>query len=227
MELFKLTGYLDKYLRISEISDSSQNGLQVEKQGSVKSIGLAVDASESTFKLALQKNVDMIIVHHGLFWGHPFLITELNYKRISLLVKNNIGLYASHLPLDMHPKVGNNAQIAKKLNLKKVKEFGEYHGNYIGMIGDLGRSLSFNDFLKQLKVLFKSDFIPYHFGKKTIKKVGIVSGGGASMLKDAVDYKADVFITGEISHGNYHSILEYKINLITGGHYFTETFGVK
>ncbi|HDS09221.1 MAG TPA: Nif3-like dinuclear metal center hexameric protein [Firmicutes bacterium] len=227
MDLKSLTGYLDTYLKIAEISDSSQNGLQVEMSGPVKRLGLAVDASEAAFRMGKKKKVDLIIVHHGLFWGKPFTVTDLYYNRISLLIKNNIGLYASHLPLDMHPEVGNNVQIARLLNLSKIKEFGEYHGNYIGVTGFLEKALCFSDFMKLLIKTFKSGFNSMPFGKKRIRKVGIVSGGGSSMIRDAVLEDADVFITGEVSHGNFHSVKEYKINLVTGGHYFTETFGVK
>ncbi|MCK4668481.1 Nif3-like dinuclear metal center hexameric protein [Candidatus Dependentiae bacterium] len=227
MNLKQLEKYLNDYLRVKEISDSSQNGLQVEMKGPVNRIGLAVDASLETFRKAKKKNVNLILVHHGLFWGQPIEITKLFYKRISFLIKNNIGLYASHLPLDMHPEVGNNAQIAEKLNLSNLKFFADYHGSDIGILGNLPKTLTYRSFIKNLKKVFKTDFKILHFGKAKVKKIGIISGGGGSFVEAAAQIGVDVYLTGEISHSSYHSIKEYGLNCVFGGHYFTETFGVK
>lgn len=227
MKLKDLVKYINDLLAVKEISDSSQNGLQVEKNGSVSRIGIAVDASLATFKKAKKRKVDFLIVHHGLFWSKPVEITGLYYKRISYLIKNDIALYGAHLPLDLHSELGNNAQIAKALHLLNVEPFGEYHGVPIGVMGKIAKSEKASEYVKMLENRFKVEFDKYLFGKKRIRKIGIVSGGGDSLVEDAVKSGLDLFISGELGHSTYHVMKEYKINCVFGGHYFTETFGVK
>lgn len=227
MKLKEITDYLDNYLRIGEIEDVSQNGLQVSCQVEINKAVFAVDASLEVFEKANEADADIIIVHHGLFWGNPFLITDINYDRIAYLIKNDMALYAAHLPLDMHPEVGNNAQLAEALGLVNLEEFGDYHGETIGIKGDLKNALEYNEFLEELRSKFNKDFLDFHFGRETIKSIGIISGGGSSMLKDARDAGVDLFFSGETGHSSYHTMKEYKLNAVFGGHYFTETFGVK
>ena len=130
----EIAKYLDHELNISHLEDSSCNGLQLENRGEIKKIIFAVDASQKTFAKAVEKKGQLLIVHHGLIWYGLKNITGLNYDKIKFLLENNLALYASHLPLDAHPKYGNNVQLAKMLNLERLWPFGSF-GKEIGIIG--------------------------------------------------------------------------------------------
>lgn len=216
--------FLNKELNVKKIKDSSKNGLQSKGISEVKKIGFAVDASIETFEKAKKQGCDMVIVHHGIKWKPQK--NDIS-KRLNYLSKNKLSLYAAHLPLDMHSKYGNNIELARILNLKKIKKFGFYHGVSIGFQGTLLKSKTIIEIAKNLDKSLKTKSKILAFGKKEIKTIAIVSGGGISALDEAVKKKIDLFLTGESSHSSYHYIKEAKINVIFSGHYATETLGVK
>lgn len=222
----KIVSYLDRELRISEIADVSCNGLQVEGTENIRRIALAVDACMAVFEKAQKKRCQMIIAHHGLIWGGIKSVSKTIKQNLSFLLTNEINLYAAHIPLDLHPKLGNNIQLCKTINLKKIKEFGEYEGNLIGFEGDLIKTFSIEEMSKRVnqKIGGVSEILP--FGKKRIKRVGIVSGGGAKSLIEAIEKGLDCFITGEHAHENYHLAKESRINVLYIGHYHSEKLGV-
>jgi dinuclear metal center YbgI/SA1388 family protein len=227
VRLKKLVSFLDQELALSEFPrDESINGLQVEGRAAVERIGVAVDACEYVFEKAAQKGVDLLIVHHGLIWGGIRAIRGVLMKRIKALMGSGISLYACHLPLDWHPKYGNNAQILKLLSVRKMGEFGEYHGKRIGYWGKTARTLPLDEFRERVDSAFKTKSSSIDFGRK-VRNVGVVSGGGWSAIHDAEKYGIDTFLTGEPSHSAYTLAEEMKINLIFSGHYATETVGVK
>lgn len=229
-ELYKL---LDKTLDIDAFkkADISLNGVQVDNSKlEIKKIAFAVDASYESIKKASELKADMLFVHHGLFWGHPLAIRDAHYKRVEALIKNNIALYAAHLPLDAHPIYGNNASLASTLHLKNQKPFGEYHGVDIGIVGDTETPLTVDDIVSTLGFTKDNDLLVLPFGKtQDIKRVAIISGGAAeeSDLISAMNENADVYITGEHQHILFHVCNELKMTMISGGHYYTETFGPK
>ena len=227
MRLFKLVEYLDKLLNINEIEDDSLNGLQVQNNGSVNKIALAVDASEAAFKKAGGVSADFIFVHHGLFWGYPVSITQTLYNRMRILLKQDIALYAAHLPLDMHPELGNNAQIEKIMGWPVVGEFGEYHGSIIGKKIVFNKPTVLKDIVDTVKEKLDCDPVVWNFGPEKISRMGYVSGGGVKMVQQAIDAGLDAYITGEPSHGFYWTAKEAGIHVIFPGHYATETLGVK
>lgn len=227
MKLEILTEFLDQELRVAEISDSSVNGLQVANTGEVNRVALAVDASQAAFEKAREERADMIVVHHGLLWGKPVPLTGLMYERIKMLINHNIALYAAHLPLDLHPELGNNARITELMNWKDAKNFGEYHGSVIGKSVTLEKEMDVEDLIRSLVDKLGTPLTAWTFGQRTVRKLGIVSGGGLGMLQEAVDGKFDVFITGEPGHSHYWTAREAGIHVIFGGHYATETLGVK
>lgn len=218
---------LDKELRTADIPDSSLNGLQIESQRRVRKVAVAVDASLASFQAALKEQADLILVHHGLFWGKQEKICGRLYQKIRLLIENDIGLYASHLPLDLHPRLGNNALLAKGLQLQKKKPFGLYHGIYIGVGGELPFFHTCQQVCCQIQKTTKMQPQLFSFGKPKIKKIAIVSGGGGDMVEEAAASGYDAYITGEIAHHVFHVGQENNINIITGGHYATETLGVR
>jgi dinuclear metal center YbgI/SA1388 family protein len=223
----RLVSYLNEYLEIAEIPDSSPNGLQVQGNARVAKLAFAVDASLQTIQTSAKFKADMIVVHHGLFWGKHEQIVGNMYKRISALVKANMSLYAAHLPLDCHQEVGNNVELARLLDLENLGRFADYHGVTIGTLARSEMPLHRDDLIdnieKTLKI--KVDLLP--FGATKVQQIGIISGGAAQFAEEAKRSGCEALITGESSHTAYHHAKEAKINLIYGGHYATETVGLK
>jgi dinuclear metal center YbgI/SA1388 family protein len=227
VSLAAIVAHCDKILRTREIGDydGAMNGLQVENSGAVTKIAAAVDGSLATIKLAIAAKADLLIVHHGLFWSPRQPWTGKNYELLKLIVENNLAIYSSHLPLDAHPKLGNNAQLCAALGLKNPKPFFESHGQTIGFKSQA--KISRADLAKKLEQATgaKPKIIP---GGKTIcEKIGVVTGGAGGDLKIAAAEGVDTFITGEGPHWTYALAEELGLNVFYGGHYATETFGVK
>jgi len=228
MRLRRITGYLDEVLDIGSFgADRSMNGLQVEGKAEVRKVALAVDACGDSIGKAAGRNADLLVVHHGLFWGDPAPLTGITGSRVGTLMRKGISLYAAHLPLDCHPVIGNNAGIAGILGIRETEKFGLYAGMEIGLCGDLPKPLRLEGLRRKLASLLASPVQAYAFGPATVRKVGIVSGGGASLTQAAADSGCDALVTGETSHSSYHIARENGISLVFGGHYATETFGVR
>jgi dinuclear metal center YbgI/SA1388 family protein len=226
--LAAIVNHCDKILRTRAIGDydGAGNGLQVENaSGSVTKIAATVDASLATVKLAIAAKADLLIVHHGLFWSPAQPWTGKKYELLQLLIKNNLAVYSSHLPLDAHPKLGNNAQLCAALGLKNTKPFFASHGQNIGL--KMQAKISRNELAKRLERAtgVKPKIIPG--GKNLCEKIGIVTGGAGAELKQAAVEGVDTFITGEGPHWTFALAEELGLNVFYGGHYATETFGVK
>ncbi|MDR0877214.1 MAG: Nif3-like dinuclear metal center hexameric protein [Treponema sp.] len=208
--------------------DSSMNGVQVDNDGSpLRKIAFAVDASLETFQRAAADGVGLVFVHHGLFWGSPLRVAGNHRGRIKFLLDNNICLYAVHLPLDQHPELGNNAGLAELLGLKNVEPFGLYHGRKIGYKGILTVPLSIDGAVKKIDFMGRPPLGVFPFGKAENKTCAVISGGAADEVRQAIDEGIDLYVTGEASHQVYHECLEGRINMIAGGHYSTEVWGVR
>ncbi|MBU3941372.1 MAG: Nif3-like dinuclear metal center hexameric protein [Nanoarchaeota archaeon] len=222
--LKEIVEFLDGELGVKDVEDSSNNGLQVSGNKEVKKIAFAVDACMEVFEKA--KDFNMIIVHHGISWDDSLKhLTGINYSRVKFLVDNNISLYAAHLPLDKHPKHGNNAELCRIFGLKHIHGFGNYHEQIIGFAGE--KEISLKEFVKEINKKLNIKCKVFDFGNEKIKNIGVVSGGGSSALNEAIEKSLDCFVTGEIPHHSYQLAKEGKINLIAAGHYSTETLGVK
>ncbi len=228
MLLSTLKKYLDEELNIEQFAgDSSLNGLQVEGAGKVARATLAVDACNLSIRKAVANRSQILIVHHGLFWGGPVPVTGILRKRLALLLKNHLSLYAAHLPLDCHPRIGNNARLADMLKLEKAETFGNYKGLDLGIMGLLPRPITPSGFARKTGKLLSSRAEVFPFGGKKISRLAIVSGGGASLALQAARAGCDALLTGEPAHSAYHPAREAGISLICGGHYATETVGIK
>jgi dinuclear metal center YbgI/SA1388 family protein len=223
-----VASFLNKELRVEKISDVSLNGLQVRSRtnGVLKRAGFAVDACISTFEKAHKLGVGLLVVHHGIKW-RPQKDRDLEKMREAYLKRNNLALYAAHLPLDLHREYGNNIRLARLLGLQNVRKFGKYHGIKIGYAGGFRRTTSLDDLAGILQKQLKKKCTVLRFGKARIRTLGIVSGGGGSMLKDAVQERLDGFVVGEIDLATYNAAKEYGMNIVVAGHYATETVGVK
>jgi len=226
-KLSAITKFLDNELNIKNVKDMSLNGLQVSGQGEVKKIGFAVDACFDVFEKAKELNCDMVVVHHGILWDKVNPLTGPQYKRVKSIIEGNISLYAAHLPLDKHARYGNNIQLAGLFDLGNIKEFGEYHEEVVGFAGTLKKEMNLRDFSDMVEKKLNTKCSVLDFGKKNVRTVAIVSGGGSSAVHEAIEKGLDIFFTGESTHGKYHFAKEGKINLITAGHYATETLGLK
>ena len=222
-----IVGYCDRILRTAEIKDYERaaNGLQVENRGAVSRIAAAVDASLTTVKLAVRAKADLLIVHHGLFWGpsHPW--TGKRYELLQLLLENDLAVYSNHLPLDAHPKLGNNAQLCAALGLKNLRPFFFSHGQFIGF--QTRANISRSELATRLQRATGAKPLTVPGGPEICHRIGVVTGGAGGDLKKAAEEGVDTFITGEGPHWTYAMAEELRINVLYGGHYATETFGVK
>ncbi|MGV3773794.1 MAG: Nif3-like dinuclear metal center hexameric protein [Verrucomicrobiales bacterium] len=226
-KLLSIAPYCDRLLKVSQFTDwpGAVNGLQVENNGNVTKIAAAVDATLATVKMAVEAGADLLLVHHGLFWSptHPWVGKK--YELIQQLVNNNLAVYSSHLPLDAHPRFGNNVLLARALGLKNFQPFFQEKGQPLGVqaIAKLARE----DLADRLGEVLGAEPIMIPGGPTVCKKIGIVTGGAGEQLKTAAAEGVDTFITGEGKHWTYALAEELGINVFYGGHYATETFGVK
>ena len=226
MDILQLSHYLDNLLDIKEIKDSSNamNGLQVQNTADIKKVGLAVDLCMATIEKAVAAECNMMFVHHGMLWGGVKPIRGNFYDKVSTMIRENLGLYSAHLPLDMHPVLGNNKVLADQLELNELEPFGEYEGQKIGFKGRL-KSLSAEELGAKLERKLGSPVKV--IGSGEVQTLGIVSGGAADILSQAAVAGLDAYLTGEGSNHHYHEAIENECVLILGGHYATETGGVK
>lgn len=226
--LATLTRYLDEYLRIREIPDepNALNGLQVENAGAVSRIVAAVDASLATIQAA-PSDSPLLLVHHGLFWDGNLPLTSRRYRRVRALFERDIALYSAHLPLDVHPEVGNNAVLARELGLGALAPFDSYRGIALGVQGTLDPGQSRETFVSRVDSVLgaKARLIPG--GPAVSRRVGVITGGAGSRIAAAHEAGIDTYLTGEGAHHTYFDAMELGVNVIYAGHYATETVGVK
>ena len=229
VSLADLVQYLDDLLEIShwEKLDSSLNGLQVEGGPRVGKIAFAVDACEQTFQSSRDQGVQMLITHHGLFWGKPLSLTGTHRARVKLLLDSDISLYTAHLPLDFHPLIGHNTCIARGLGLEIKGPLSMESGLEIGTLARPPAPLEFSEFVRRVDSLLDTSSRSLPFGPSRIEKIGIISGHGSKVLDETLSAKIDTFLTGESSHTFYHFAREFGLNVVFAGHYATEVPGLK
>jgi len=228
MQLDKLVSFLDQKLENSKFSDDSNNGLQVANSGRVTRVCVGVDATLPFFEKAVACGADLVICHHGISWGSSLKrITGLNRRLVSYLLEHDVALWACHLPLDAHPQLGNNACLAQKLGLRSVKSAFVYHGQTIGVQGVRTRPIPFAKFQQQVQQVLGNEVRSLAFGKPMVRSVGIVSGGGSSQIGEAVEMGLDVYLTGESTLYAYNLAVQEGVDVLFGGHYATEKFGVQ
>lgn len=226
----KLDSFFRGFLEIDGFagSDNSLNGIQVDNDGQgIGKIAFAVDASLETIERAAASGAGMLFVHHGLFWGKSLAIAGYHRRRAKALLDNNVCLYAVHLPLDQHPKLGNCAVIAELLGLENVEPFGLHGGRKIGYKGVFPKPTSVDEAVKKIAFEGRPPLGVYPFGKTENASCAVVSGGAAYDADQAIDEGLDLYVTGEMAHAMYHACLEAGLNMIAGGHYSTEVWGVR
>lgn len=228
MNHLALEQLLNQTLNIDKISDYAPNGLQVEGKAEIKKIITGVTASQALIDYAVSQNADAILVHHGYFWkSENPCIRGMKGKRIKTLLVNDINLYGYHLPLDVHPQLGNNVQLAALLGIENLQPL-EKGAVSIPVWGELREPLSASDFAHCIEqVLQRKPLICTENGPHFIRKIGICTGGGQGYIDLAASQGCDAFITGEVSEQTIHSALEQGIHFFAAGHHATERYGIK
>jgi dinuclear metal center YbgI/SA1388 family protein len=239
--LSDIVTYTDNFLRIQDVGDwdNALNGLQIENSGRVTRIGAAVDVSSRVLTEAGRKNIDFLIVHHGLFWPGLQPVTRSLRRQLQLAFKSDTALYSAHLPLDIHPKVGNNAQLVAALGFplgvrrareggtafKSAEPFLEEKGQPVGL--KICVSMRPNELVRKLRKALNGPVKFFDFGPKEIRNIGVITGAAGSEIYRIAEENIDTFITGEAPHWAAVAAGELGMNLLLGGHYATEVFGVK
>lgn len=210
------------------VDDVSNNGLQVEGMSEVRRAVFGVDACRDLFERAVAESADFVFVHHGLSWGGGLKrLTGMTAGRLRPLFENGISLYASHLPLDMHPELGHNAVMARELGIQHPEPFFRYGETEIGWGGDLPEAAAVRELAERLDEMLDTDSYLVGDPETPISRVGIVSGGGADAVSECAEAGYGCLITGEMKHSEYHTASELDVCVVAGGHYCTEMPGVK
>ena len=231
MTLNELDKWFNSFLKKEDFTgDPSLNGIQIQNSAPdslpLTKLAFAVDACEATARAAAEAGAQVLVVHHGLFWGHCQTLTGNFYTRAASFIKNDLALIAYHIPLDANNPYGNNFGLAAALGLQKVQSFGYWRGMPIGACGSLPAPVTADDLATRLSKITKTSPRARAFGKPQITTVGIISGGASDDVDQAIELGLDCYITGEFAHEQYHLAEECGINVISGGHYGTETMGV-
>ena len=224
--LDEIVAYCDRRTRRAAFQDfpGACNGLQVANNGQVTHVGAAVDAGLAPFEQAVAAGVDFLLVHHGLFWMPPRPITGPAYRRLSVLLHGNCALYSSHLPLDAHHQIGNNALLARQLGLKPGRWFLEHEGEAIGCIAPSRMRRA--ELRRKLTALYPR-VVAIESGSTAPRAVAFCSGSGHHAVRELEPAGVDTLVTGELREEWFNYAQEHRLNLYACGHYATETHGVK
>jgi dinuclear metal center YbgI/SA1388 family protein len=220
---------LDSLLQPARFRDYCPNGLQVPGRAEITRVATGVSASAELFERAIEERADLLVVHHGLFWGSQANPIDARMKRrLKLLFDADMSLAAYHLPLDAHPEVGNNALIGQALGASQLEPFAAHEGEPIGFIARFpGEGIPAGDLFARVTELTARTPLVFDAGPERVHSIAIVSGGGANYLTSAVAAGADAFLTGEPTERIMTESQEAGIHFLAAGHYATETFGVK
>ena len=226
--LSEIVDFCDDYTRRSQIKDfpGAYNGLQIENNGAVTKIAAAVDAGQIPFEHAIAAKADLLICHHGIFWNAPFPLTGRHCRKIKTALDGNLAVYSSHLPLDCHPEIGNNALLARALGFTRIGAFLSYEGVDMATIAAApagGRP----ELARKLKALFPKTYQAIEYGSERPERIAIVTGSGQSAVDQLLPNGIDTLITGELRQHHFNTAQELRLNLYPCGHYATEVFGVK
>jgi dinuclear metal center YbgI/SA1388 family protein len=223
-----LISYLDELLEIGEFQDHGPNGLQVPGTDEVSAMVTGVSANRELLEQASRLGAQLVVAHHGLFWDfHPRQVTPAMRERLRVLFDGDMSLAGYHLPLDAHPEVGNNALICAALGLEREEPFGEHRGRPVGFVGRSEEGIAFDELRSRCARAFGQEPFVWDSGPDTVHSVGIVSGAAASSFGEAIARGLDAFLTGEPAEHVMADAKESGTHFIAGGHYATETLGVR
>lgn len=220
--------FIDELLSPAEFADYCPNGLQVPGREQISKVVTGVSATLDLFQAAVDRGADMVIAHHGIFWnGNPEALTEPQARRLRLLLGADLNLAAYHLPLDAHAEIGNNALLCRELGLEPTNRFAEHRGKSIGWIGECVEPIRPAALRDRIATATGREPLFFEHGPERIHKVGVVTGGAANHLADAIAAGADAFVTGEPAERVMAESREAGIHFAAAGHYATETFGIR
>lgn len=224
----ELLSHLNQLLKPEKIKDYCPNGLQVEGKAEIKKIVTGVTACQELINRAIEVKADAIFVHHGYFWrGENPCITGMKRQRIKDLIANDINLFGYHLPLDIHPELGNNAQLAKLLKIETCGGLERSNPFSVAMQGHFSSPLTLIEIAQNIESTLSRKPLCISGGEHKIKTVAWCTGGGQSYIEMAAEQGIDAFISGEISEQTVHTAREMGIHYIAAGHHATERYGAK
>ncbi len=224
----ELIAFLDELLEPARFEDYGPNGLQVPGAEEVRTVATGVSAHLELFERAAEAGAQLVLCHHGIFWqGDPLALDHRRAARLRALFDAGLSLAAYHLPLDAHPEVGNNALICDRLGARRAEPLGEHKRRSIGWVGRYHEPVPAAEFLDRCAAAFGRAPLAFAEGPDTVGSVGVISGGAAKYLGEAIDRGLDAFVTGEPSEPGMADAREAGIHFVAAGHYASETFGVR
>lgn len=227
MKRDELVHYLDDYLHMHEVEDYGPNGLQVEGKAEVQRVVGLVDCHQPCVDAALAQGADMMIVHHGIFWGAARRLTGSYGRLVRSMMEANLNLYAAHLALDAHPELGNNAELARRLDLTVVDWWAKIKGTNLAALAEAPAGTTLDDLVQKLERRVGPVSLVQAHGPQQVRRVGVLSGSAPDFIGAAAQIGCDTFITGETDHAHYYDALNGGINVIFAGHYASETVGIQ
>lgn len=228
MKRTKLVNQLTELLKPFQISDYCPNGLQVEGKEEIKKIVTGVTASQALIDAAIERGADAILVHHGYFWkGEDQCVTGMKKRRIQALLAHDINLLAYHLPLDVHPELGNNAQLGELLGIEYERPLEPWNKNSVAVKGKLKQPMTAGAFAAVIEQKLQRKPLLNIAGDHEIKTIAWCTGGGQGFIDLAASQGVDAYLTGEASEQTIHSSNEQQIHFFAAGHHATERYGAK
>lgn len=225
MQRTELENYLNSYLDTAGFRDYCPNGLQVEGRSEIRTLVTGVTASLSLLRSALERGADAVLVHHGYFWrSEDARVIGTRRERLALLLNNDLNLFAFHLPLDVHPEIGNNVQLARLLELPCDGRFGDQN---IGSYGRLDATVTVGELSARIATRLERAPLVIGDESKPIRRIAWCTGAAQGLLEDAVRLGVDAYISGEISEPTVHLACEADVAYIAAGHHATERYGVR
>jgi len=224
----QIVAFLDDLLEIGSFSDYGPNGLQVPGAAEVTGVVTGVSAQLELFTQAAAADAQLVLCHHGLFWDfHPSAISPTMRERLRVLFDSDLSLAAYHVPLDAHPEVGNNAIICGRLGLEQAEPFADFKGRSTGFVGRSTQGIPLAELRERCAAAFGQEPFVWDTGPELVHSVGIVSGSAADAFAEAIALGLDAFLTGEAEEHVMADARESGVHFIAGGHYATETFGIR
>ena len=223
MKLEEVVKYQNDLLRVAEFDDypNALNGLQLENSGIVTKVAAAVDACEAVLRMAVESGADLLIVHHGLFWGGLQAVAGAHYRKLKLAIENNLAVYSVHLPLDAHPRSGNNVLLCNALGLPETRQ------PFLEIGFQVETEIDRETLHRRIEQAVGGIVRVAPGGPMIARRIGVVTGGAGGAIFKAAAAGVDTFITGEGPHWSFTAAEELNINVFYAGHYATETFGVQ
>ncbi len=229
VRLGEVVSFLDSTLEIGKFRDYGPNGLQVEGSPEVDKVVTVVSTNAQVIQRAIAMEADLIVAHHGLIWGGGIeRVVGSSAQRLGALLSNSISLAAYHLPLDAHPRLGNNVGLADAIALQaNRKTFGDVRGHELGLMGTWATPLSLPEAIQRIATGVQRSELPFVFpyGPEVIRTVGLCTGAASDLMEAAANEGCDLFLTGELSERSAELARELQITLVAAGHYATEVFG--